>query len=75
MRKNCLLSVRTSEQARQKVVEINKKIDELEHDREVELQKRKLYDKKMVAEEEKLMPLKKPPRKNVQEMGKVLQHG
>jgi len=45
-------SVRTSEQARQKVVEINKKIDELEHDREVELQKQKLQDKKRAAEEE-----------------------
>ena len=44
--------VRTSEQARQKVADIRKQIDELEHKREVELQKQKLEDKKRTAEEE-----------------------
>lgn len=45
-------SVRTSEQARQKVADIKKQIDELEHDREVELQKQKLQDKKKATEDE-----------------------
>ena len=38
--------VRTSEQARQKVAEIEKQIDEEEHKREVELKKQGLNDKK-----------------------------
>ncbi len=45
-------SVRTSEEARQKVAEINKQIDEAEHDREVELQRQKLEDKKKAAQDE-----------------------
>jgi uncharacterized spore protein YtfJ len=45
-------SVRTSEEARQKVADINKQIDEAEHDREVELQRQKLEDKKKAAEDE-----------------------
>ncbi len=45
-------SVRTSEEARQKVADINKQIDEAEHDREVELQRQKLEDKKKAAQDE-----------------------
>lgn len=44
--------VRTSEQARQKVAEIEKQIDEEEHDREVELKKQSLEDKKKVLQDE-----------------------
>ena len=44
--------VRTSEQARQKVAEIEKQIDEEEHKREVELKKQGLNDKKKVLEDE-----------------------
>ena len=45
-------SVRTSEEARKKVAETNKKIAELEHDREIEIKTRELEDKKSIAEDE-----------------------
>jgi len=45
-------SVRTSEEARQKVAEINEQIAEEEHDREIELQRQKLEERKRVAQEE-----------------------
>ena len=44
--------VRTSEDARKKVAEILKQIDETEHDREVELKKQGLEDKKKVLQDE-----------------------
>lgn len=44
--------VRTSEEARKKVAELLKEIDEEEHDREVELEKQGLEEKKRVAEDE-----------------------
>lgn len=44
--------VRTSEQARQKVAEILKQIDEEEHKREVDLKKQSLEDKKKILEDE-----------------------
>jgi TP901 family phage tail tape measure protein len=44
--------VRTSEQARQKVADILKQIDEEEHNREVELKKQGLEDKKKVLQDE-----------------------
>lgn len=45
-------SVRTGEDARQKLADTIKEIDEAEHDRETELQKQKLDDKKKNAEGE-----------------------
>lgn len=44
--------VRTSEDARKKVAELLKQIDEAEHKREVELQKQGLEDKKKIAQDE-----------------------
>lgn len=44
-------SVRTSEEARQKVADLNKQIAEKEHDHEVELQKQGLEDKKQTAQD------------------------
>lgn len=44
--------VRTSEDARKKVAELIKQIDEAEHDREIELQKQGLEDKKKIAQDE-----------------------
>ena len=45
-------SVRTSEEARQKVADLNKEIAEKEHDHEIDLQKQGLEDKKDVANDE-----------------------
>jgi TP901 family phage tail tape measure protein len=45
-------SVRTSEDARQKVADLNKQIAEKEHDHDVELQKQTLEDKKQAAQDE-----------------------
>ena len=45
-------SVRTSEDARQKVADLNKQIAEKEHDHDVELQKQTLEDKKQTAQDE-----------------------
>ncbi len=44
--------VRTSEDARKKVAELLKEIDETEHKREIELKKQGLEDKKKVAQDE-----------------------
>lgn len=44
--------VRTSEDARKKVAELLKQIDEAEHDREIELKKQGLEDKKQIAQDE-----------------------
>lgn len=44
-------SVRTSEEARKNVVDLNKQIAEKEHDHEVELQKQTLEDKKQTAQD------------------------
>ncbi len=44
--------VRTSEQARQKVIEIEKRISEEKHKREVDLEKQGLEDKKKIAQDE-----------------------
>lgn len=45
-------SVRTGENARQQLADVRKKIAEAEHDREVELQKQGLQDKKDAAKDE-----------------------
>jgi hypothetical protein len=45
-------SVRTGEEARQKLADIREEIAEAEHDRDVELQKQDLDDKKQAAEDE-----------------------
>ena len=45
-------SVRTSKEAKEKVADINKQISEKEHDRDIELQKQGLEDKKEAAQKE-----------------------
>ena len=45
-------SVRTGEEARKKLAEVEKEIDEARHDRKIELQKQELEDRKEAAEDE-----------------------